>query len=229
MELIKRLGRRKNKTGDNYSSWGEFFCCFCNKIVEKQIGNGLRDKSCGCVHDELMSKANMGHMVTEEARQKIGLANKGKIPIEETREKISLANTGKKRTEEQRQRYSEAFKGRIITEETRQKLKESHTGKTGELASNWQNGKSFEKYGRDFNKKLKQQILERDNNTCQCSDCEYKSVGLDIHHIDYNKKNNSSENLITLCKSCHAKTNGKNNRLYWIKFYQNIIEKIYAY
>jgi len=37
-------------------------------------------------------------------------------------------------------------------------------------------------------------------------------------HIDYNKKNCISENLITLCTKCHAKTNQK--RDYWIVYFK---------
>jgi len=96
-------------------------------------------------------------------------------------------------------------------------------GKFGELAPNWQNGKSFEEYPQEFNKQLKQSILERDDCICQCPDCEHKTNLLDTHHIDYDKKNNSLDNLITLCRKCHAKTFGKNKRLYWIEFYQNIL------
>lgn len=33
-----------------------------------------------------------------------------------------------------------------------------------------------------------------------------KSGKLDVHHIDCNKYNNEEGNLISLCKSCHAKT-----------------------
>ena len=42
-----------------------------------------------------------------------------------------------------------------------------------------------------------------------------------IHHIDYDKKNNNPENLITLCNSCHTKTNIK-NRDYWKNYYSEI-------
>lgn len=40
----------------------------------------------------------------------------------------------------------------------------------------------------------------------------------DVHHIDYNKFNCNPENLITLCKSCHVKTN--HNRNYWINYFK---------
>jgi len=41
---------------------------------------------------------------------------------------------------------------------------------------------------------------------------------LHVHHIDYNKKNNSFDNWIPLCRSCHSKT--QVNREYWITFFQ---------
>ena len=90
----------------------------------------------------------------------------------------------------------------------------------GEKALNWQGGKSFEKYGTEFNEALKEQIRERDNYQCQeCGyfqkDLEYK---LPVHHIDYDKKNNDPLNLISLCISCHMKTNY--NRDDWIEYYR---------
>jgi len=42
-----------------------------------------------------------------------------------------------------------------------------------------------------------------------------------VHHIDYDKKNCDPENLITLCKNCHPKTNS--NRGDWIEFFAKII------
>ena len=87
----------------------------------------------------------------------------------------------------------------------------------------WNGGISFEPYGVDFNEELKEQVRKRDNYTCQ--ECGYteEQLGytLNIHHIDYNKKNNSEDNLISLCKSCHGKTNW--NREDWIEYYKDKI------
>jgi 5-methylcytosine-specific restriction endonuclease McrA len=41
---------------------------------------------------------------------------------------------------------------------------------------------------------------------------------LEFSHIDYNKKNCCPENLVTLCKRCHSKTN--TNRGVWIEFFK---------
>jgi len=63
-----------------------------------------------------------------------------------------------------------------------------------------------QKYSIEFFR-LRDFIKERDNYRCQyCGDNKSR---LDIHHIDYNKDNNFINNLITLCASCHSKTNYK--------------------
>ncbi len=69
-------------------------------------------------------------------------------------------------------------------------------------------------YSYDF-LKLRNIIRERDNFTCQ--ECNKFEEILDVHHIDFNKNNNAPLNLITLCHSCHSKTNY--NREFYIKKY----------
>lgn len=83
---------------------------------------------------------------------------------------------------------------------------------------NWMGGVSFGKYGFEFNKELKEQIRKRDKYKCQICTKKQKKFKLDIHHIDYNKKNNNQNNLISLCKSCHWKTNYKREK--WIEYFQ---------
>lgn len=76
---------------------------------------------------------------------------------------------------------------------------------------NWMGGVSNGEYGIEFNKELKKQIKNSYSYICQL--CNAANLDLDIHHIDYNKTNNSLSNLIPLCKSCHSKTNY--NRKEW--------------
>jgi hypothetical protein len=96
-------------------------------------------------------------------------------------------------------------------------------GKRGENSLenhyNWQGGKSFEPYPLGWTKTYKEQVRFRDGYKCQiCGipevECKKK---LHVHHKDYNKKNISINNLISLCHSCHIKTNY--NREYWIKYF----------
>lgn len=87
------------------------------------------------------------------------------------------------------------------------------------LHSNWLGGISKLPYSFKWTKELKEQIRKRDNYLCkichkhQINDLKQFKKKFPIHHIDYNKKNCSEDNLITLCKSCHHKTN--KNRNYW--------------
>lgn len=87
-------------------------------------------------------------------------------------------------------------------------------GLTGEKSTSWKGGLSFEPYSPDWTDILKETIRQRDNYTCQLCG----KTGYPVHHIDYNKKNCNPENLVTLCKNCHTKTNW--NRAKWIKFFK---------
>ena len=106
------------------------------------------------------------------------------------------------------------FYGKRHDKNSKSKMSLSHggTGIPGELSE----------YGEKFDNDLREQVRFRDNYKCQvcgCSQLENKKQ-LDVHHIDYNKKNNNINNLIALCRRCHMKTNI--NREYWRKyFYDN--------
>ena len=46
---------------------------------------------------------------------------------------------------------------------------------------------------------------------------------LQVHHIDYNKKNNNESNLISLCNGCHGKTDWGRNE--WRAHFKNHLFK----
>ena len=110
----------------------------------------------------------------------------------------------------------------------RKKLSLAHIGKqSGKDNPAWKGGISFEPYTYEFNNNLKEYIRLRDSYTCQlcgANQIEF-TKRLPIHHIDYNKKNNSEFNLITLCINCNSKVNI--NRSYWQLFFQNKIRVNY--
>ncbi len=162
--------------------------------------------------------------------------------------KLWIKNIGTKRTKEQRKNMSKAVLKRYINGEKfgfqkgknnpmknkkiRKKvsitLKKAY--KKGRIVWNkdkphmaldkhwnWQNGKSFEPYPISFNIKLKKLIKERDK--YKCFICGSKKKILYVHHIDYDKNNYNQKNLITLCPSCHSKTNYNRNK--WKKYFKN--------
>jgi len=151
-------------------------------------------------------KGNRNSMCRPEVKEKIsGDKNPAKRP--EVRKKISLALIGKKVSTETREKHSMTIQG--VTDK-----------------KDWKGFTSFEPYGIEFNKELKERIRKRDSYRCQeCFRHENelftkkgKKKKLFIHHIDYDKKNNNPSNLISLCPVCHLQTNY--SRSDWTEYYQ---------
>ena len=121
---------------------------------------------------------------------------------------------------DRKKKMSEVLKKNWTNPEIRKKMIQS-----GEKAPNWKGGISFEPYSPEWTKVLKNMIRERDKYICQmCGKTQEEQKrkdgrSLTIHHIDYNKMNCNSENLITLCRSCHSRTSsGKREK--WKKFFE---------
>lgn len=53
-----------------------------------------------------------------------------------------------------------------------------------------------------FNNEFRRQVLKRDAYKCSICDADHKM--LNVHHIDYIKKNTTKLNCITLCRDCHT-------------------------
>jgi len=167
---------------------------------------------------------NRGKHRSEETKERIRQKLLGKELSKKHRLKLSLA--AKKRVDRPRGKEHYLF-GKHHTEEW--KKKQSRTLK-GENNPQWRGGLSFKSYDFKFNNELKEEIRERDNYRCQeCfrhqnelfknTKAGWRPYKLHIHHIDYGKKNCDPDNLISLCLSCHVKTNFK--REDWIKYFKS--------
>jgi len=94
----------------------------------------------------------------------------------------------------------------------------------GKNNPNWNEGSSFEPYSPLWTEELKIKIRQRDNHECQnCGMIQEEhfivaGCDLNVHHIDYDKKNCKENNLITVCLSCNTRANF--NREYWQEFYK---------
>ena len=77
----------------------------------------------------------------------------------------------------------------------------------------WNGGRKngWREYPKEFFK-MRNSILERDGYICQiCARNLPKNIGIaNVHHIDGDKSNNTYDNLISLCKSCHSKIHATN-------------------
>ena len=126
-------------------------------------------------------------------------------------------------SEEHRRKLSEAQKGKKPTPETLEKLRISHLGQQAwnkGLRKNKEKLTLSERYTFEWKETLRRSIRERDKYVCKVCGCQQGDKAHSVHHIDYNKKNNNPNNLITLCFVCHAKTNY--NREKWIKHFKQI-------
>jgi len=161
----------------------------------------------------------------EEIRRKIGDAQRGIPKSEEHNRKNSEAHRGKKRkpfSKEWRRKLGLATKDKtyeqIYGDKADIQRKKRSEALKGEKSYMWKDGISFEPYSLDWTRTLKRSIRQRDYYTCQVCG---KEPAVHVHHIDYDKKNCNSENLITLCHSCHSKTNF--NRDYWISYFKKLM------
>lgn len=104
----------------------------------------------------------------------------------------------------------------------RTRLKVGHTMNKGRIP--WNKGLRTTKkrkilaYSIDWTETLRRSIRERDKYTCQLCGKHQGDRSFAVHHIDYDKMNSNVDNLITLCYSCHLKTN--TNREDWKKYFK---------
>ncbi len=148
------------------------------------------------------------------------------LPYHQSKENqysIGCTHTKEWKKERSKQMMGNQYaKGYIFTEKQRMGL------------WNWKGGIAAEPYCDVWlDKEYKEDIRIRDNHTCQNSDCwkNCNHLTLCLHHIDNNKKNCHPSNLISICRSCNARAEGGKEfpKQYWIKFYQNIMNKKYRY
>ena len=122
-------------------------------------------------------------IITEEQRRNSSINNacywKGKCFSEEHKIKLSLAKVN----------YVPWIKGKQHTKESKKQMSLSHggTGITGELSE----------YGAEFDNTKREQVRFRDHYKCRmCGGSQIENEKqLDIHHKDYDKKNNKWNNF----------------------------------
>lgn len=199
---------------------------------------------CSAETKEKIRLGNLGKTISEETRRKTSLAGKGRIPwnlgktlTEEHKRKVSEAVRGEKNgfygkahSIKTRKRLSESHKG-IFDGEKNPFYGKTHTDEVKELIGNlhrgeknhwWNGGSSFEPYSSEFNRVLKAEIKNRDDNVCQFCGVSSCDKGLDVHHIDGDKKNNEKANLVSLCVPCHLKT--RKDRPKWTFMFTSLNE-----
>jgi len=189
-------------------------CYYCGKPFYKPMAYLRRKTKHHFCSVECRSLWNYGKKVhTEEFKKDLAQRNKERVWSRDVRLKSSKSKKGKSfLTDLGRLAQSLQRKGRKFSPESIKK-------RSGKNHPFWKGGISYGEYPFEWTDSLKHKIRERDKFTCQICG----KNGFVVHHIDYNKKNCNPNNLITLCRKCHRKTN--DNRNYWIKFFKNLKRK----
>ncbi len=193
-------------------------CTNCDEIrylTYSGFDNILR----GVSSNRCLKCSKLNHQVDEETRRKISKTKTGTKLSKTHKKNIGLGNFGKKLSEETKRKMGQSRKGekhylfgRHHTEKTKKKMSLAQSGQNSYL---WIDGRSKfvppGRYGSSYLwKKIRKEVLERDNHVCQRCGITVEEYGksLDIHHIIpfLYSLDNSLENLTTLCKRCHTKT-----------------------
>lgn len=82
--------------------------------------------------------------------------------------------------------------------------------KCGPNHHNWKGGRDpYASTGGAGWRAVRKEAKERTGYTCErCGKRPEKARALDVHHKDGNRQNNTPDNLIVLCRSCHNKEHG---------------------
>lgn len=134
--------------------------------------------------------------------------------------KTAESNTGQVRSDEQKAKMSQSQMGHECNEETRAKMSKSHLGKdpwnkglsTGPLSQDHRdrisssNKKAYIDY--QYNPDAPQPQYRRraiEAYGHECSGCGCTDKCMDVHHLNGNHSDDRLDNLVVLCKSCHAR------------------------
>ena len=181
----------------------------------------------------------LGHKHTQEALAKMKAAAKARWTDPDYRANMVAARIGHKHTPEHRAKLRVAGTGRKHTAETIAKMSASQRGHGVSAATrakmraaakmwlanpsnhpNWRGGISREPYGWEWNEELREEVRRRDGYKCQLCGAPQVECGkvLDVHHINYLKRDNDPMNLVALCHACHSRTSFR--RKHWTVFFE---------
>lgn len=145
----------------------------------------------------------------------------GHAPTGKTYEEIMGEKKAKRRKEELRKislGKGNPFFNKHHTKEAKEIMGKRKEGKNHWC---WKDGRVY------YERKFREAIRKRDNHICILCFKHQGNNLLDVHHINYDNTLNIFENGITLCRSCHIKTNY--NKLHWINFFQSLLIEKYHY
>jgi len=139
---------------------------------------------------------NTGKHLSETHKKNLSDSHKGYVMPEEQKRKIGEGSSNAWKRPEYREKYSKTAKRKLM----------DGTHSIYQIIKERRKNARIDEY--DLRKeewtKLRKKIKARDNHTCQS--CGKKNIVLHCHHIiPYAaSKDNSEDNLVSLCPACHS-------------------------
>lgn len=171
-------------------------CPECGRSFDSSLGFNAH---WGAKHDGPVPDV-VDNSIPSEVKEKISDTLTGSegpwrdVPTEE------MPMYGKSHSEETKQKIREAARGRTISDEQRERISRTLRGQSGYFPAD-------EEYSDDW-QWVRKQVRKRDNYRCvRCRIPEYALPReLSVHHINRKKDSVQMANLVSLCNSCHAKS-----------------------
>lgn len=198
---------------------GVFWECLCDcGIITRVAGTALRSghtKSCGCLNRERVSKVAKIEEIGNRYGRLTVLKDVGRTDFRCVLWlcKCDCGNTLEVSGISLRSGHTQSCGcyNRDRVRETQTIHGKCSNGNTVGYPSKWTH-------------EFRESIRNRDNRICRvCGTTEEEeNRSLSVHHIDYNRENTTEGNCISLCNSCHAKTN--HSREEWAGFFKLLME-----
>lgn len=188
-------------------------------IPTRQIGKAIHPWYETITKEEWDKRIQKGVETKRKKYDSGELAPWNKNLTKETDERVKKQSETQKLTHKDFSGENNPFYGKKHSEEFR-KRQSLNKGGTGIPYEN-------REYPAEWTEKLRESIRQRDNHICQycgMTEEEHRDIyerKLDVHHIDYIKKNCDPKNLISLCFQCHKRT--LYHRPYWISFFTQLL------
>lgn len=191
-----------------------------NPKMKKELSKRMKGDNNPAKRPEVrikISKKLTGRKLSEETKEKLSKVLTGFKHSDEAKLNMKMSQINNWKSEVRRERGRLAIVKNWENAEYRKNQIEKNSG---ENHWNWQGGITCNSYPEDWTNALKESIRIRDDYRCKvcCTKEKDLKTKLDVHHIDYNKENCNPDNLISLCHTCHMRTNYDREK--WVSFFQ---------